>query len=146
MRGNRWRCQGHGCNVHSTRYLWGSVVLTTQRSIQRALLRMFSKSSPIMPCDRWMGLLQNHPPPPAVEATFLVDVSMPTLASSACVAVSGPQLVSGACQWDYGVPLLAEGTDASNNVLVCITSYVTSQGCGLSPNGFTRASRRLQWI
>jgi secreted trypsin-like serine protease len=101
-----------------------------------------------------LGLLQR---PPEVEATYLMQANIKALAGSVCVSTYGSdsfrdvaQICAGdaknICQGDSGGPLLVEGSSASKDTVVSITSFSAASGCGLYPSGFTRVSRHSAWI
>ena len=101
-----------------------------------------------------LGKLKN---PPAVDATYLIQVSMTTLRGSSCVNVHGSSKfknlnhicdgsTKGTCHGDSGGPLLLKGTTASKDIVVGITSYGSKAGCGLKPSAYTRVSKYALWI
>ncbi|XP_017481758.1 PREDICTED: serine proteases 1/2-like [Rhagoletis zephyria] len=88
-------------------------------------------------------------------SSYLNYGRLPVIANSVCSSTYGSKVVTGnticvatpggvsTCQGDSGGPLALE----SNNVLVGVTSFVSSKGCASgAPAGFVRVTSYLDWI
>ena len=100
--------------------------------------------------------LGNLKSPPVVKATYLMEVSMNTLAGSTCSGLYGASYFKNpnhvcagsgknTCQGDSGGPLLIKGRNAANDVQVGIVSF-GEPGCGRFPGVYTRVSKYSKWI
>ena len=94
--------------------------------------------------------------PPVIEATYLMEVSMNTVAGSKCSSHYGAsnfknlnQICAGGskdtCQGDSGGPMFIRGKNAANDVQVGIVSF-GGPGCGRFPGVYTRVSKYSKWI